>query len=180
MVGGSGSGKTTLARALAQRLNAPLIELDGLMHQRGWVPKPDGDFKREVAEAASQSAWVIDGNYRQVVIDGPVWQRADTVVWLDPPRLRMMRQLFTRTVRRSVTREVLWNGNREPLRGNFMSVDPERSVFVWAWITHKGLTERYSTAMADPRWAHLNFVRLRSRLETESWLRLVSRPSLLG
>jgi adenylate kinase family enzyme len=169
VVGVSGSGKTTLARALAERLHAPLIELDGLMHQPGWVPKPDEDFKQEVERATAQDAWVVDGNYRQVVIEGSVWKRADTVVWVDLPRRTIMRQLFARTVRRVVTREVLWNGNREPL-SNLTSLDPEESVLAWAWTTYEGLTERYATALVDPTWAHLSFIRLRSNAETRRWL----------
>jgi adenylate kinase family enzyme len=169
VVGVSGSGKTTVARALAARLSAPLVELDGLMHQPGWQPRPEAEFQAEVERATSEPAWVIDGNYRQVVIEGPVWQRADTVVWLDVPRFIAMRQLFARTLRRAVTREVLWNGNREPL-SNFVSVDPEKSVFVWSWITYEGLSRRYATAMTDPAWSHLSFVRLRSNAETRRWL----------
>jgi len=169
VVGVSGSGKTTLARAVAERLSAPLIELDELMHQPGWQPRPEDDFKGEVERATAEPSWVVDGNYRQVVIDGPVWQRADTVVWLDLPRLTTMRQLIARTVSRAVRREVLWNGNREPM-SNFMSLDPERSIFVWAWITYDGLSRRYATAMTDPAWRHLNFIRLRSNAEARRWL----------
>jgi len=169
VVGVSGSGKTTVARALAQTLSAPLVELDGLMHQPGWQPRPEAEFRAEVERATSEPAWVIDGNYRQVVIEGPVWQRADTVVWLDVPRLSAMRQLFARTLRRAVMREVLWNGNREPL-SNFVSLDPERSIFAWAWITYEGLTQRYATAMTDPAWSRLSFVRLRSNAEARRWL----------
>jgi adenylate kinase family enzyme len=169
VVGVSGSGKTTLARALAKRLSAPLIELDALMHQRDWQPRPDGEFKGEVEKATLQPAWVVDGNYRQVVIEGPVWQRADTVVWLDLPRLTMMRRLIARTVSRAVRREVLWNGNREPLT-NFVSLDPERSIFVWSWITYDGLSQRYSAAMTDDAWRHLTFVRLRSDGDVRRWL----------
>ena len=174
VVGVSGSGKTTLARALAERLPAPLVELDSLMHQPGWNPRPEDEFMAEVERATSQPAWVVDGNSRQVVIEGPVWQRADTVVWLDLPRVTVMRQLVARTVRRAVTREVLWNGNREPL-SNFVSLDREQSVIVWAWVTYQGLTQRYSTAMGDPTWGHMNFVRLRSNAEANRWLRLAGR-----
>ena len=175
VVGASGSGKTTVARALAARIHAPLIELDALMHQPGWTPRPDDEFKREVEHATAQDAWVVDGNYVQVVIEGPVWQRADTVVWVDPPRRTVMRQLFARTLRRTVTREVLWNGNREPL-SNLTSLDPDQSVLVWSWITYRGLKERYSAAMEDPRWRHMNFVRLRSNAEANRWLRSISLP----
>ncbi len=145
------------------------------MHQPAWAPKPDEEFKREVEQATAQDIWVVDGNYRQVVIEGPVWQRADTVVWMDPPRRTFMRQLFVRTLRRAVTREILWNGNREPL-SNFTSLDPDQSVFVWAWVTYKGLSERYATAMADPSWEYLNFVRLGSNVEARRWLESVSAP----
>jgi adenylate kinase family enzyme len=169
VVGVSGSGKTTLARAVAERLSAPLVELDGLMHQPGWRPRPEDEFKGEVERATAEPSWVVDGNYRQVVIEGPVWQRADTVVWLDLPRLTTMRRLFARTVSRAVRREVLWNGNREPL-SNLISLDPERSNFVWAGITYDGLTRRYSAAMTDPAWRHLNFVRLRTNAEARRWL----------
>jgi hypothetical protein len=86
-----------------------------------------------------------------------------------------MRQLFARTVRRAVTREELWNGNREPL-SNLTSLDPEQSVLAWAWTTYKGLTERYWAAMVDPRWGHMNFIRLRSNAEATRWLRSVSSP----
>jgi adenylate kinase family enzyme len=176
VVGASGSGKTTLARALAERLHVPLIELDALMHQPGWVPKPDEDFKLEVERATARDAWVVDGNYRQVVIEGPVWQRADTVVWVDLPRRTIMRQLFARTVRRVVTREALWNGNREPL-SNLTSLDPDKSVLAWAWTTYGGLTERYAAAMAEPAWRHLNFIRLRSNAESRRWLLSLSLPA---
>jgi adenylate kinase family enzyme len=160
---------------LAQRISAPLVELDGLMHQPGWQPRPETEFSMDVDVATSQPAWVVDGNYRQVVIEGPVWQRADTVVWLDLPRFVIMRQLIARTVRRAVTREVLWNGNREAL-SNFVSLNRERSVFVWSWVTYEGLRERYSTAMADPAWGHLNFVRLGSNAQARSWLQSIGEP----
>jgi len=86
-----------------------------------------------------------------------------------------MRQLFVRTVRRALTREVLWNGNREPL-SNLTSLDPEQSVMAWAWTTYNGLTDRYAAAMNDPQWRHLKFVRLRSNAEARRWLGSISLP----
>jgi adenylate kinase family enzyme len=172
VVGTSGAGKTTLARAIANRLAVPLVELDALMHQPGWQPRPDDEFIDEVERASSQPAWVIDGNYRRFVVEGSVWARADTVVWLDLPRRTVMRQVIARTVRRAVTREELWNGNREPL-SNFTSLDPMKNVIIWAWVKHGEFIERYASAMADARWGHISFVRLRSHSEADRWLRSV-------
>jgi len=74
-----------------------------------------------------------------------------------------------------LTRQVLWNGNREPL-SNFTSLASEKSVLGWAWMTHKGLTGRYAAAMEDPKWRRLNFVRLCSTAEASRWLRSISVP----
>jgi adenylate kinase family enzyme len=37
VVGSTGSGKTTFARALAEKLGVPHVEIDALFWQRGWV-----------------------------------------------------------------------------------------------------------------------------------------------
>ena len=172
VVGTSGSGKTTLARTLAKRLGVPYIELDAFMHLPGWQLRPDMEFMEDVEKATSQPGWVVDGNYRRFVIEGPVWKRADTVVWLDLPRRTVMRRLIVRTVRRAVTREVLWNGNREPL-SNFLSLDPEKSLIVWAWVKHDEFMKRYLKAMTDPAWQRIHFVRLQSSAAATRWLELI-------
>ena len=169
VVGSTGAGKSTLARAIATRLGVPFVELDGFMHQAGWQPRPDSEFMDDVDKATSGSGWVVDGNYRRFVIEGPVWQRADTVVWLDVPRRTVMRQVIARTIRRALTREELWNGNREPL-SNFVSLDPADNVILWAWVKYDEFVQRYLDAMADPRWQRITFVRLRSHSAANRWL----------
>jgi adenylate kinase family enzyme len=157
VVGNSGSGKSTLARKLAAILGVPCLELDGVFHQPGWTELPAQEFQRLTAAQAGGDGWVIDGNYGAV--RDIVWARADTVVWLDPPRRTVMRQITWRTVRRAATREELWNGNREPL-ANFLSWDPAQSIISWAWHSHARYRARYLAAAADPANAHLTFVRL--------------------
>jgi adenylate kinase family enzyme len=98
-----------------------------------------------------------------------VWERADTVVWIDPPRLVTMAQITWRSVSRALTRRELWNGNRESFR-ELVRVDPERSMIRWAWTRHRVVQERYESAMSDARWNGLIFVRLRSRREAQRWL----------
>jgi adenylate kinase family enzyme len=160
VVGNSGSGKSTLARELAARLGVPHLELDSVFHQPGWAPLPTEEFQLLVAERTSEDGWVIDGNYRAV--QPIVWARADTVVWLDLPRRTVMRRVAWRTVRRAVTRQELWNGNREPLT-NFLSWAPGKSIVSWAWHNHARYRARYGAAAADRANAHLTFIRLTSR-----------------
>ena len=159
VVGASGAGKSTVGTALARGLGAPFLELDSLQHQAGWTPLPVAEFRDRVAAAVSGETWVIDGNYSRV--QDLVWARADTVVWLDPPRWVVMRRVIWRSLVRAIRRTELWNGNRERWR-NLFSLDGEQSVIAWAWQTHASVRARYEAAMADPRNAHLRFIRLRS------------------
>jgi adenylate kinase family enzyme len=131
--GASGSGKTTLATALAYRLGVARTELDALFHQPGWTTLPDDEFRAEVAARAAGPGWVIDGNYR--VVRDLVWERAQLIVVLDPPRRRVMVQLLRRTVTRAALRVELWNGNRESFR-SLVSTDDQRNVVLWSWRTH--------------------------------------------
>jgi adenylate kinase family enzyme len=159
VVGNSGSGKTTLAAELGRRIAAPHLELDAVFQQPGWQPLPVDEFRARVSEFVAGDRWVVDGNYSSV--QDLVWQRADTVIWLDPPRHRVMRRIIWRTLRRAVTRAELWNGNREDWSSMFR-VDPAKSIIAWAWTRHRVVRERYSSAQADPANAHLTFIRLRS------------------
>ena len=174
VVGNSGSGKSRLAGELAARLGVPHLELDGVFHQPGWQPLAADEFQRVVAERAGEDGWVIDGNYGGV--QSLVWARADTVVWLDLPRWTVMRQIGWRTLRRAVTRQELWNGNREPL-ANFLSWDPEKSVISWAWHQHAEYRARYGAAAAEPANAHLTFIHLTSRRDVA---RFVADPLRYG
>lgn len=168
VVGTSGSGKSTLAAALAGLLRVPHLELDGVFHQAGWEPLPLAEFRERVADFAAGEAWVVDGNYSAV--RDLVWERADTVAWLDLPRVVVMRRLAGRTVRRVLTRRTLWNGNQEPLR-SLLPVGPEESILAWAWVSHAQNREKFLAAASDPANAHLTFVRLRSPRDVRRFLR---------
>lgn len=154
VVGNSGAGKTTVGRRLAAALEVPFVELDALFHRPGW--SVSADFERDVAHVLAQPAWVVDGNYGVVRAD--VWARADTVVWVDPPRLVVLGRVVRRTLGRAITRRELWHGNRESWRG-MLSLDPERSIIMWSLTRHRTYRERYASAALDPHGPRV--VRLR-------------------
>lgn len=168
VVGNSGSGKTTLARNLAAALAIPHLELDSVFHQPGWQELDTETFRQRVGDFTAASSWVVDGNYSGV--RDIIWGRADTVIWVDPPRHRVMRQVVLRTARRVVTRAELWNGNRESWQ-NFFLLDPEKSIIAWAWTGHHKYRERYLAAQAEPAHTHLNFIRLRTSRESAALIR---------
>lgn len=171
VVGNSGSGKTSLARELAAALRAPLLELDSVFHLPDWTELPADEFRARVTAFTRADRWVVDGNYSTV--RPIVWARADTVVWVDPPHPVVMTRVVRRTLRRLVTREELWNGNREPW-SNILSLDPGRSIIAWSWTQRRKYRDRYSGAMADPEWAHMEFVPVRTRTDRRRLLAAVS------
>jgi len=169
VVGNAGAGKSRFAQRLAAELGAPWVELDAIHHLPNWEPIDPGTFYAIVDKIASSEAWVIDGNYGSVVVEGPVWRYADTVVWLDLPRRTVMRQVTVRSLRRVVRRERLWNNNQESVR-NLLAWDPHLSIIRWAWTQHGKYQHRFGSAMASAEPRRLKFVRLTSRHDVEAFL----------
>ncbi len=177
VVGDSGSGKSTVADLIAERCGVTLIELDALRHGPDWTPVPTPEFRlllmHEIAGAESTTGgWVVPGNYRMVA--DIVHQRADTIVWLDLPRRTTIPRLIRRSLRRVVTREETWGGNRESLR-NLLSRDPERNVVLWSWTNHPKYRHVYAGYADGDFWAHADVHRLTTRAEVDDFVR--SLPS---
>lgn len=139
MVGVSGSGKSTYAEQVARATGWPRLELDAVFHQQNWTPLERNEFQRRVSEATAPEAWVVDGNYRAV---RPILvERAQVVVGFDLPKSLVMRQVTTRSLRRRIHNEELWNGNRESWR-NLFSTKKERNIVLWSWQTYDEYRER--------------------------------------
>jgi adenylate kinase family enzyme len=90
VIGSGGAGKSTLAARLARRSGLPLIHLDACYWRPGWVEPPQDEWAQTVAQLIADEQWIMDGNY-----GGTLEQRlaaADTVVFLDLPRLLCLRR----------------------------------------------------------------------------------------
>jgi len=153
VVGTSGSGKTTLAHMLARHLGVPHVELDALYWKPNWTAIPREVLRERVSHALEGDAWVVDGNYPSV--RDIVWERADTIVWLDYPLHLIMGRILLRTVRRIISREPLWNENRESLRALFS----KNSILLWALQTYGHHRATYPSELV--RYPHLQSYRLR-------------------
>lgn len=147
IVGCSCSGKTTLAAALARRLGAEHIELDGINNLPGWRDRDQGETRAIVSERIKAPRWVVDGNYRWLA--DVVWPMADVVIVLDPPLHTVLRRVLLRTSGRILMRRELWNGNRETL-ANVFSRDPRRSIVRWALRSHPRYRQIYRQMLTSP------------------------------
>ena len=80
IIGSGGAGKSTLARQLGQ-LGIPVIHLDTLYWQPGWLPTPSADWISLQRKIIQNPCWIIDGNYGST-LDIRL-EAADTIIFLD-------------------------------------------------------------------------------------------------
>lgn len=172
ILGPSGAGKTTLAGQLAERFNMHHIELDSLHWGPGWSERPKDEFLADLAREMAHESWVVDGNYsfaRELI-----WPEADTAVWLDYPLSVILWRLLSRTLRRTVGRQALWNGNRERFWVQFLS---KESLFLWAVKSQAKHRRRYPPLFASELYAHIQLIHHHRPAETRQWLAAISdRP----
>lgn len=159
VVGSSGSGKTWLARRLAGKLGLPLHELDV---ERDACLAAHGSLAERAAALAAAPGWVIDGHYREA--RSAVWARAETVVLLDYPAALVAWRLAGRFL-----------GKRRP-NDPENPVSPRRASWrrrlsrLWRTFAERG---EYERVLSQPRYAHLEVVRLTGPEETRRWLERV-------
>ncbi len=171
VTGNSCSGKSTLANRMAAALGIPLVELDALNWQPGWVSlaetNPD-ELERRLAEATHGDAWVVSGSYmgfsRKVF-----WPRVETVVWLDLPRYRLVWRVLIRSWKRWRSKELLWGTNYERFWPNLKVWNREDSLIWWIVTQQERKRRRMCALMEDPAWSHITFIRLGSAAEIDAF-----------
>ena len=95
IIGSSGAGKSTLARQLSTLLALPVVHLDTLFWQPGWIQTPPDEWYVVQKQLIQQETWIMDGNYRSSL--DIRFSVADTIIFLDfPMPLCMYRALKRR------------------------------------------------------------------------------------
>ena len=167
VVGSTSSGKSTVAARLAAQLGLDFIELDALHWEPNWTEASEGVLRERVEAATRVDGWVVAGNYHQV--RDIIWPRAEVILWLDYSLPLIFGRLTWRTLKRGLTREELWNGNRESLLTHFKLWSPD-SLFHWLFKTYWRRKREFPALFAEPAHAHLRVIRFGSPRETETWL----------
>jgi adenylate kinase family enzyme len=175
VIGNTSAGKSTLALRLARALEVPFVELDALNWEPDWVGLHDVDpdeFERRIREATAGDSWVVAGSYTGFS-QRAFWPRLQTVIWLDLPLPQLLWRVLARSWRRWRSRELLWGTNYERFWPQLMVWRKEESLVWWLVTQHRRKRRGMLHYMADPRWAHIRFVRLTSSAEVELFARAV-------
>lgn len=140
IVGQPGSGKSTLAQELGNLLKLPVVHMDRIHWQAGWVERSRPEKNSLCSEVHAQDFWIFEGGRSSERLG-----RAEILLWLDFPLSVRVWRVFLRTVR--------YHGKTRP---DLPEGCPERFNFEftrWIWNTrHSGrerMLELFESAPAD-------------------------------
>lgn len=147
-----------MARALADDLDLPYVELDSIHWLPDWEDIDAEVFRKEVQGIIDENpdGWVIDGNYVGK-LQGLVTGQAETVVYVDMPWRVWFWRVFWRSMTRAWRNEHLWNGNRETWRNHFLSRDSLILFMLKRFRNYRGKrVENFRAAAGAARFIQLS------------------------
>lgn len=140
IVGQPGSGKSTLARELGQRTGLPVVHIDTIHWQPGWIERSPEEKTRLCLDVEAQDRWIFEGGH-SATWDNRV-ARADLLIWID----RSATLRFFRVLRRTL----LQRGQSRP---DLPENCPERlanlpEFFRFMWRTKNSAREKMQQLVA--------------------------------
>lgn len=161
IIGQPASGKSRLARRLGERTGLPVIHIDRIHFQPGWVERSPAEKSRLAREAEAGERWIFEGGH------SATWPsrlaRADLLVILDRPLgVRLWRATRRAVAGRGRTRPDMADGCPERLR-----LLPSFLGFMWA-TRHSARRKQF--ALAARARPDQPVVRLRSDADVARFL----------
>jgi adenylate kinase family enzyme len=157
LVGSGGAGKSTLARRLGDATGLPVIHLDRLFWQPGWVPTPAEEWAATMAELVARPEWILDGHYggtAHLRIDA-----SDLVVLMDTPRWRCLGRVARRRLaHRGGSRPDMAHGCPEQLDATYVR---------WVWRFPRDKRPRFLEELHVVAERGHEAVRLRTRADAD-------------
>lgn len=112
ITGANGVGKSHFAGQLASvRPTIPLISIDAIKLESGWRQRTGAEVEAALARELDKESWILEGGPSYLL---QAIEKADALVWLDPPEYVRAWQLLMRPWRNfGRTRSELPEGNED-------------------------------------------------------------------
>lgn len=165
VVGTCGSGKSTFSHKLSKICHLPFYEIDDYYWLPNWEMNSPENIFRAVSKIVLSDEWIIAGNNSGVRDFS--WPKADVIIWLDYPFLVCFWGVWMRMWSNIRHKVPICNGNYESFKRAFFSRD---SILYWVLSSYRRRKKNYLRLMEDPKFAHVKFIRFRSRKQAANWL----------
>jgi len=97
IIGQPGSGKSTFACRMGERTGLPVVHIDKIHYEDGWVERSQAEKTARCEEVHARETWIFEGGHSRTLPQRML--RADTVIWLDFPFPRRLARVIIRTFR---------------------------------------------------------------------------------
>lgn len=97
IIGQPGSGKSTLARKLGTITNLPVVHIDQIQWQSGWIDRTKAEKDKLCAQVHAGDKWIFEGGHSRTWTER--MERADMMIALDVPLSLRAWRVFWRVIR---------------------------------------------------------------------------------
>ena len=161
IIGQPGAGKSTLARAIGARTALPVIHIDTIHWQPGWVERSAEEKTRLCREVERQDRWIFEGGH------SATWSsriaRADHLIWIDRSLPLRLWRILSRTL-------TMLGRTRPDLPENCPEQATRLPEFLsFVWRTRKSARHKMEQLAASAP-ATCRVIRLRSNRQTKAFL----------
>ena len=162
VIGNGGGGKTTLAYKMAEKHQLPLIEIDTIQFQPGWVRTDESMLRQTIADAHNRERWLIDGfgPWDQIELRADL---ADTIIFVDHPIWVHFWWACERQIAAALGEERLGGPEDCDLR------DVTKLMFQTIWMVHEQLRPLL-VALVEKHQDAKNVIWIRSPDELEAFV----------
>ncbi len=158
IIGSSGAGKSTFSKRLGEVTDLPVIHLDTLFWNPGWVETPKDEWSKKVETALQGKDWIMDGNFSGTLTMR--LEKCDTAIFLDLPR--------TICVYRVLKRVALYRKGSRPDMADGCDERFDWEFVKWTWNYPTRSKPKVETLLNKYRNTK-TIIRLTSRKEIENF-----------
>lgn len=118
LIGGPSTGKSTLAENMGRKLHLPIIHMDGINYEPGWIQVDKEKRDTIIRNYIENPEWIMEGTYTSTLKER--LEKSDLVIFLDYSTFIKMKGIFQRTIEYRGKERKDIPGCKEKMEWNFI------------------------------------------------------------